>query len=68
MAAASPTTQLPYHLLWPNERIQCVVSVGTGKYVPRLEVQPADSASLKTKLTKIIQSATDTEGRRFIVS
>ncbi|ELU02471.1 hypothetical protein CAPTEDRAFT_100304 [Capitella teleta] len=48
-------------LLWPKEKIQCVVSVGTGKYVPGLEAQPADSASLKTKVTKIVQSATDTE-------
>lgn len=53
-------------LLWPKEKIQCVVSVGTGKYMPGLEAQPADTSSLKQKLTKIVQSATDTEGRKLV--
>lgn len=56
-------------LLWPGVPLQCVVSIGTGKYEPTLE--PADSGgstagsfrstSLKAKVTKIIESATDTE-------
>ncbi|XP_017261729.1 calcium-independent phospholipase A2-gamma isoform X2 [Kryptolebias marmoratus] len=46
--------------LWPNTPLECVVSLGTG----RIETAGKNSAtytSLKTKLTNIISSATDTE-------
>lgn len=54
--------------IWPEERIQCVVSIGTGKYSPQVtsvldsksSSQPAAS-SLKAKITSLIDSATDTE-------
>ncbi|XP_022695114.1 calcium-independent phospholipase A2-gamma-like isoform X1 [Varroa jacobsoni] len=49
-------------LLWPDEKIQCVVSIGSGRYIP--EESPsscARSTSLKTKIVKIVDSATDTE-------
>lgn len=48
--------------LWPRERIQCVVSVGTGRYQGSpIRTKPA-LLSLKEKLNKVVQSATDTEG------
>nr|XP_061826416.1 calcium-independent phospholipase A2-gamma-like [Nerophis lumbriciformis] len=46
--------------LWPNTPLECVVSLGTG----RLETTARNSAtytSLKTKITNVISSATDTE-------
>ncbi|XP_041113908.1 calcium-independent phospholipase A2-gamma-like [Polyodon spathula] len=46
--------------LWPNTPLQCVVSLGTGRY----ETEGKNNAtytSLKTKLTNVISSATDTE-------
>lgn len=46
--------------LWPNTPLQCVLSLGTGRY----ETGGKNSAtytSLKTKLTHVISSATDTE-------
>lgn len=54
--------------LWPNEPIQCVVSIGTGRYVlpdPN-DVNKESStslgpSSLKAKITSLIDSATDTE-------
>ena len=50
-------------LLWPKTPIQCVVSVGTGQYESLEEVNDKTTfSSLKTKLNKIVQSATDTEG------
>lgn len=46
--------------LWPNTPLECVVSLGTGRYE-----NPAKNnvtyTSLKTKLTNVISSATDTE-------
>lgn len=48
-------------LLWPNEPIQCVVSLGGGRFIPEPEV-PQSSTSLKMKILKVIDSATDTEG------
>ncbi|XP_037317755.2 calcium-independent phospholipase A2-gamma [Pungitius pungitius] len=46
--------------LWPNTPLQCVLSLGTGRY------EAADNngttyTSLKTKLSHVISSATDTE-------
>ncbi|KAI1882326.1 hypothetical protein AGOR_G00249520 [Albula goreensis] len=46
--------------LWPNTPLQCVVSLGTGRF----EGQGKNNAtytSLKAKLTNVISSATDTE-------
>ncbi|XP_022078388.1 calcium-independent phospholipase A2-gamma [Acanthochromis polyacanthus] len=46
--------------LWPNTPLQCVLSLGTGRY----ETAGKNSTtytSLKTKLTHVISSATDTE-------
>ncbi|XP_036374229.1 calcium-independent phospholipase A2-gamma [Megalops cyprinoides] len=45
--------------LWPNTPLQCVVSLGTGRFE-----SPGNSAtytSLKAKLSNVISSATDTE-------
>ncbi|KAK3581256.1 hypothetical protein CHS0354_032982 [Potamilus streckersoni] len=47
-------------LLWPDQPIQCVISIGTGRYEPNLEIFPTKS-SLRDKVTKIVDSATDTE-------
>lgn len=67
--------------LWPNERIQCVVSLGTG----RTRTKPSEgkdgrkivsenflaeaslSSSWKTKFLRILDSATDTEGEFQII-
>ncbi|XP_055595813.1 calcium-independent phospholipase A2-gamma-like [Uranotaenia lowii] len=66
--------------LWPNERIQCVVSFGTGrtrnrewfdgqKIVSRKVLdQVALSSSWKTKFLRILDSATDTEATHTILS
>ncbi|XP_008304752.1 calcium-independent phospholipase A2-gamma [Stegastes partitus] len=46
--------------LWPNTPLQCVLSLGTGRY----ETAGKNSTtytSLKTKLSHVISSATDTE-------
>ncbi|XP_014678974.1 PREDICTED: calcium-independent phospholipase A2-gamma-like [Priapulus caudatus] len=48
-------------MIWPNEPIQCVLSLGNGRYEPHHEGDQ-NFSSLKTKVTKIIDSATDTEG------
>lgn len=52
-------------LIWPKERIQCVVSIGTGKYTPvtphNRESDPIGPTSLKAKITSLVDSATDTE-------
>lgn len=52
-------------LLWPTESIHCVVSLGNGRYEhPKDHRDPTMSSnytSLKEKLMKIIDSATDTE-------
>ncbi|KAM4615211.1 calcium-independent phospholipase A2-gamma isoform 1-T4 [Polymixia lowei] len=46
--------------LWPNTPVQCVVSLGTGRYETGGK-NMATYTSLKTKLTNVISSATDTE-------
>jgi len=54
-------------LLWPTNCLQCVVSVGTGKYEPTGNIGlPMSKTSLKSKVAKIVQSATDTEGEMEI--
>ena len=48
-------------LLWPNTPVQCVVSLGTGRY-ETVNKNNTTSTSLKAKITNVISSATDTEG------
>ncbi len=52
-------------MLWPNEQIQCVLSLGSGRYIPPKSIKPDESpvspTSLKTKIIRLIDSATDTE-------
>ncbi|PIK45558.1 putative phospholipase A I [Apostichopus japonicus] len=54
-------------LLWPDTPIQCVVSVGTGRYDPMDQEFPAEYSSLRTKLFKVLCSATDTEAVHIIL-
>ncbi|CAK6949887.1 calcium-independent phospholipase A2-gamma [Scomber scombrus] len=46
--------------LWPNTPLQCVVSLGTGRYETAGKNSTAYT-SLKAKITNVISSATDTE-------
>ncbi|XP_056272920.1 calcium-independent phospholipase A2-gamma-like isoform X2 [Pseudoliparis swirei] len=46
--------------LWPNAPLECVVSLGTGRFEAPNK-NSATSTSLKAKLANIISSATDTE-------
>ncbi|XP_013921974.1 PREDICTED: calcium-independent phospholipase A2-gamma [Thamnophis sirtalis] len=46
--------------LWPNVPLQCVVSLGTGRYENHGKTN-VTYTSLKAKLTNVISSATDTE-------
>ncbi|KAM4712114.1 calcium-independent phospholipase A2-gamma isoform 1-T2 [Anableps anableps] len=46
--------------LWPNAPLQCVLSLGTGRY-ETVGKNNTSYTSLKTKLTHVISSATDTE-------
>ncbi|XP_076863337.1 calcium-independent phospholipase A2-gamma isoform X2 [Brachyhypopomus gauderio] len=46
--------------LWPETPLQCVVSLGTGRSEAPLKTT-STYTSLKTKLTNVISSATDTE-------
>ncbi|XP_033647867.1 calcium-independent phospholipase A2-gamma-like [Asterias rubens] len=48
-------------LLWPDTPIQCVVSMGCGRYDPSDDIAEPEYSSLKKKLTNIMMSATDTE-------
>lgn len=54
-------------LLWPNTPLQCVVSIGNGRYEPNLEMNTGKS-TLKEKVVKILDSATDTEAVNTILS
>uniref|UniRef100_A0A8B9KG76 Patatin like phospholipase domain containing 8 n=1 Tax=Astyanax mexicanus TaxID=7994 RepID=A0A8B9KG76_ASTMX len=47
--------------LWPNTPVQCVVSLGTGRYETAGKSSSGTYTSLKTKLSHVISSATDTE-------
>ena len=53
-------------LLWGTAEtpppIQCLVSLGTGRYIKKDEDQNNNCTSLREKLTKVVASATDTEG------
>ncbi|XP_029009711.1 calcium-independent phospholipase A2-gamma-like isoform X2 [Betta splendens] len=46
--------------LWPNAPLECVVSLGTGRFETPGRTN-ATYTSLKTKITNVISSATDTE-------
>ncbi|KAL7858026.1 hypothetical protein AOLI_G00181280 [Acnodon oligacanthus] len=46
--------------LWPGSPLQCVVSLGTGRFEAPSK-NASTYTSLKTKLTNVISSATDTE-------
>uniref|UniRef100_A0A673BSY7 PNPLA domain-containing protein n=1 Tax=Sphaeramia orbicularis TaxID=375764 RepID=A0A673BSY7_9TELE len=46
--------------LWPNTPLECVVSLGTGRF-ENAGKNNTTYTSLKTKLTNVISSATDTE-------
>ncbi|XP_012734321.2 calcium-independent phospholipase A2-gamma isoform X1 [Fundulus heteroclitus] len=46
--------------LWPNAPLQCVLSLGTGRY-ETVGKNSTSYTSLKTKLAHVISSATDTE-------
>ncbi|XP_069707523.1 calcium-independent phospholipase A2-gamma isoform X2 [Phaenicophaeus curvirostris] len=46
--------------LWPNVPLQCLVSLGTGRYESEGKAN-VTYTSLKAKLTNVISSATDTE-------
>lgn len=48
--------------LWPNTPLQCVLSLGTGRYETAGK-NGTTYTSLKAKLANVISSATDTEGR-----
>lgn len=60
--------------LWPEERLQCVVSIGNGQSMPSTptidgtmylehlsDLSPSRPTSLTEKIIKIVDSATDTE-------
>ncbi|NWI59799.1 PLPL8 phospholipase, partial [Calyptomena viridis] len=46
--------------LWPNVPLQCLISLGTGRYENEVKTNVTHT-SLKAKLTNVINSATDTE-------
>ncbi|CAN0002852.1 unnamed protein product [Bubo scandiacus] len=46
--------------LWPNVPLQCLISLGTGRYESEGKTS-VTYTSLKAKLTNVISSATDTE-------
>ncbi|CEF60689.1 Calcium-independent phospholipase A2-gamma [Strongyloides ratti] len=56
--------------LWPNEDIQCVVSIGTGRSVSEIEFLNCDQYLTKTysKISKIIDSATDSQATHICVN
>lgn len=53
-------------LLWPDESLQCVVSLGNGRYEPNLEISATKSA-VKDKVAKLIDAATNTESMLFYI-
>lgn len=54
------------NLLWPHEPIQCLVSVGSGKFKPR-DVMNVNATSLYEKAHGLVYSATDTETIHMIL-
>ncbi|CAF0814183.1 unnamed protein product [Rotaria sordida] len=60
---ANNPTSIALHeckLLWPDENIQCVVSLGNGRPAPDVAFQ-SKSMSLKQKLSSLVDSVTNTE-------
>lgn len=53
-------------ILWPQEPIQCVVSIGSGKFKP-VDVMKANATSLFEKAHGLVYSATDTETIHMIL-
>lgn len=48
--------------IWPNEPVHCVVSVGNGRSVAELELTATKTSTrIQDKISKIVDSATDTE-------
>ncbi|XP_076321154.1 calcium-independent phospholipase A2-gamma-like [Tachypleus tridentatus] len=54
-------------LLWPQENIQCIISIGNGRHIPFYYNAPT-SSSLKMKVVKIVDSATNTEGTHTVLN
>lgn len=52
--------------LWPNESIQCVVSIGSGKFKTQEGIK-ANATSLYQKAHNLVYSATDTETMHLIL-
>lgn len=49
-------------LLWPNEKLQIVVSIGNGRSIAEVELNSSSTSTwVHEKLSKIVDSATDTE-------
>jgi len=60
---ANNPTSIALHeckLLWPDEELQCVVSLGNGRPAPDVALQ-SKSMSLKQKLSSLVDSVTNTE-------
>ena len=55
------------NILWPNTKLQCVVSVGTGRFERPEQFEDVEKISLRQKVEKFIQSATNTEGKQKII-
>jgi len=59
-------------ILWPNAPIQCVVSIGSGRSILSVPKQMPNSdrssSSLKEKVIKMVDSATDTEMTHTIMN
>lgn len=47
--------------LWPSNELQCVISIGNGRYQPAEYVPKCESLSLKQKVNRIVGGATSTE-------
>ena len=47
--------------LWPDEELQCVISVGNGRYSPVEYMNKCESLSIKQKVNRIVGGATSTE-------
>jgi len=53
-------------VLWPNENVHCVVSVGSGKFKPN-DIMKTNATSLYEKAHGLVYSATDTETIHMIL-
>ena len=47
--------------LWPDEELQCVISVGNGRFQPVEYVNKCEYLSIKQKVNRIVGGATSTE-------